>query len=146
MAGVIFSACVAFLIMPTTACVREALPLRAAEGCPAMTGVTSVQILLPPGAPFRKNSYRLTDPEAVRRVVEFVNLRRDVSPATADVPSTPKLRATFYDGYHVVGVFGIGDNVFYFQCTSLSETTRGTRPASIAEIAEFRMLTTPPNQ
>ena len=109
-----------------------------------MTAVTSVQILLPPGAPFRKNAYRITDPNAVRRVVDFVNLRRDISPPAADDPPSPKLRALFYDGERTAGVFGATGETFYFQCTELSKTTRGTRPATAAEMSEFQLLIAPP--
>jgi len=75
-----------------------------------------------------------------------VNPRRDVLPSGAEVPPTPKFRAIFYEGSNVAGIFGAGDSNFYFQCTSLSETVRGTRPASIAETGEFQLLITPPSQ
>lgn len=133
-------------LLATTACVRESEPPAPSGICPAMTGVTSVQILLPPGAPFRKNAYRITDPDAVRRVVDFVNLRRDVAPSSADEPPSPRLRAMFYDRGRVLGVFGVAEGTFYFQCTSLSVTIRGTRQASMPETSEFQQLIAPPAQ
>jgi hypothetical protein len=111
-----------------------------------MTSITSVQILLPPGtAAPRKNAYTITDPEAVRRLVDFVNQRRIVSPPSADIPSYPRLRATFYDGYHHVAIFGSGSGMFYLQCAANSETKRGARYASAIELDEFEMLAAPPN-
>jgi hypothetical protein len=71
-----------------------------------------VQVLLPPGtAPVGKGAYRLTDRETVRRLVDFVNLRKNVSPPSADTPPTPRLRATFYDGTRNLGIFGSGARV-----------------------------------
>src|SRR5579864_8428239 len=118
-----------------TACVPSASPsLRlepseSSDACSAITTATSVQILLPPGtAPVGKGAYRLTDPETVRRLVDFVNLRKNVSPPSADTPPTPKLRATFYSEGRNVAIFGSGPGVFYLQCG----TVRGTRHASAA--------------
>lgn len=131
-----------------TACVPSAAPsLRvepseSSDACSAITTATSVQVLLPPGtAPVGKGAYRLTDPETVRRLVDFVNLRKNVSPPGADTPPTPKLRATFYDGTRTVGIFGSGARVFYLQCG----TVRGTRYASAAETTEFEMLSVRPS-
>jgi hypothetical protein len=135
-------------ILLMTACVPSAAPsLRgeppeSADACSAIATATSVQVLLPPGtAPVGKGAYRLTDPDAVRRLVDFVNLRRNVSPPTADTPPGPKLKATFYSGTRRVAIFGSGSGVFYLQCG----TVRGTRYASAAETAEFEMLTARPN-
>jgi hypothetical protein len=131
-----------------TACVPSAAPSLRVEpsqswdACSAITTATSVQVLLPPGtAPVGKGAYRLTDPETVRRLVDFVNLRKNVSPPSADTPPTPKLRATFYDGTRTVGIFGSGPGVFYLQCG----TVRGTRYASAAETTEFEMLSARPS-
>jgi hypothetical protein len=136
------------LIPLMTACVPSAAPsLRvepseSADACSAITTATSVQVLLPPGtAPVGKGAYRLIDPETVRRLVDFVNLRKNVSPPSADTPPTPRLRATFYDGTRNVGIFGSGAGVFYLQCG----TVRGTRYASVAETTEFEMLSARPN-
>jgi hypothetical protein len=134
-------------LLLTTACVPNAAPSlgfessEPADVCPAITTVTSVQILLPPSAAPRKNAYLITDPEAVRKLVAFVNLRRNASPPSADTPPTPKLRATFYYGSRNVAIFGSGTGVFYLQCG----TARGTRYASAAEITEFELLIAPPN-
>src|ERR1700690_4449136 len=65
----------------------------ASDACSAIASATSVQVLLPPGsAAPGKGAYRLTDPEAVRRLVNFVNLRRSVSAPSADTSPTPKLK------------------------------------------------------
>ena len=134
-------------ILFMTACVPSAAPSLRVEpsesfdACSQITTATSVQILLPPGtAPVGKGAYRLTDPEAVRRLVDFVNLRRNVSAPGADTPPDPKLKATFYDGTHNVAIFGSGAGVFYLQCG----TVRGTRYASAAETTEFEILTAQP--
>lgn len=131
-----------------TACVPSAAPSLhlepsdSSDACSAITTATSVQVLLPPGtAPVGKGAYRLTDPETVRRLVDFVNLRKTVSPPSADTPPTPKLRATFYDGARNVGIFGSGAGAFYLQCG----TVRGTRYASAAETTEFEMLSARPS-
>lgn len=141
-------ASILFAMFVMTACVPSATPsLRvepsaSADACSAITSATSVEVLLPPGtAPMGKNAYRLTDPESVRRLVDFVNLRRDVSPPIADTPPGPKLRAIFYNGTRHVAIFGPGQGIFHLQCG----TVRGTRYASATEIAEFQMLIAPPN-
>jgi hypothetical protein len=109
--------------------------------CSEITAATSVQVLLPPGSvALGKNAYRFTDPDAVRRLVDFVNPRRNVSPPSADQALWPTVKVTFYNGSHNVGIFGSGTGVFYFQCG----TVRGVRPASPAELAEFQMLIAPP--
>lgn len=130
-------------ILLTTACVPNAAPsLRSeppesSDACSAITTATSVQILLPPGtAPVGKGAYRITDPDAVRRLIDFVNLRRSVSPPSADTPPYPKLKATFYCGSRNVAIFGSGSGVLYLQCG----TVRGTRYASAGELAEFQLL------
>jgi len=135
-------------ILLMTACVPNAAPsLRvepseSSDACSEISTATSVQVLLPPGtAPVGKGAYRLTDPEAVRRLVDFVNLRKNVSAPSADTPPTPRLRATFYDGTRNVGIFGSGAGVFYLQCGRV----RGTRYASAAETTEFEMLSERPN-
>ena len=113
------------------------------DACSASTSATSVQVFLPPGsAAPGKGAYRLTDPQAVRRLVDFVNLRRSVSPPSADTPPTPKLKTTFYNGYHHVAIFGSGAGVFYLQCGT---TVRGTRYASATEEAEFEFLIARPD-
>jgi len=128
--------------LPNAALSLRVEPSESADACSEITTATSVQILLPPGtAPVGKGAYRLTDPEAVRRLVDFVNLRRNVSPPSADTPPTPRLRATFYNGIRHMAIFGSGAGVFYLQCG----TVRGTRYASAAETTEFEMLTAPPN-
>ena len=137
-------------IVFTTACApNETAPpsLRleqpeSSDACTALTATTSVQILLPPApASAGKGAYLLTDPEAVRRLVDFVNLRRNVSPPSADTPPAPRLSATFYYGARNVATFGSGAGVFYLTCG----TVRGTRSASAAETAEFEMLTARPS-
>lgn len=148
--GRVFRASLAVLLSSfffMTACGPDAAPSLAlgpqeqSDLCSEITTATSVQILLPPGtAPFGKGAYRITDPKAVQRLVDFVNPRRSVSPPTADTPPWPDLKATFYRGYHNVGIFGTGRGVFYFQCG----TVRGTRYASAAETSEFEMLIAPP--
>ena len=112
-----------------------------------MTTITSVQIFLPPGtAPFGKNSYRISDPTAVSKLVAFVNMRREVSPPSADTPPSAGLNATFYDDSNVVLLFGSGPGTFYVQCGSLSEVLRGTRDASAVETEEFQQLIARPKR
>jgi hypothetical protein len=126
-----------------TGCAPNAAPSLPAEtsetsdACSAITTATSVQVLLPPGttAP-RKNAYLITDPLAVRRLVDFVNLRKSVSPPIADTPPSPKLRATFYYGGTNMAIFGTGAGVFYLQCGA----ERGSRYASASELSEFELL------
>jgi hypothetical protein len=109
--------------------------------CSEITAATSAQVLLPPGSvALGKNAYRFTDPDAVRRLVDFVNPRRNVSPPSADQAPWPTVKVTFYNGHHNIGIFGSGTGVFYFQCG----TVRGVRSASPAELAEFQMLIAPP--
>jgi hypothetical protein len=148
-ASIAFAAIVFVSMLSTSACVRDPLPSVPSEPpgtCPAMTTITRVQILLPPGsAALRKNAYNITDPQTVRHLVDFVNQRRIVSPPGADIPPYPKVRATFYDGHHHVAIFGSGSGIFYLQCTANSQTNRGTRYASAIEMDEFEMLAAPPN-
>jgi hypothetical protein len=134
-------------IMTMTACtpneVKSLIPgqSESSDLCSEITATTSVQVLLPPGSvALGKNAYRFTDPDAVRRLVDFVNPRRNVSPPTADQAPYPSVKVTFYSGTRNVGIFGSGTGVFYFQCG----TVRGTRYASAAELAEFQMLTARP--
>jgi hypothetical protein len=142
-----------FLAMPvllsilfTTACVPDTASERSepseSDACSALPSATSVQILLPPGITVqRKSSYLITDPQAVRRLIDFVTQRKTVTPPSVDTPPTPKLRAIFFNGARHVAIFGTGSGVFYLQCG----TVRGTRYASAAETAEFQMLITPPD-
>jgi hypothetical protein len=135
-------------IVLMTACAPNAVPplslepSASSDACPAIASATSVQVLLPPGTtPLGKSAYLITDPERVRKLEAFVNLRRNVSPAIADTPPSPKLRATFYYGGTHVAIFGSGPGVFYLQCG----TVRGTRSASPGEIVEFEYLIAPPD-
>src|SRR5271165_6310006 len=102
------------------ACAPNAAPSLPAEmseqsdACSTITTATSVQILLPPSpTALRKTAYLITDPATVRRLGDFVRLRKNVSPPSADTPPSPKLRATFYYGSQNVAIFGSGAGVFY---------------------------------
>jgi len=120
----------------------SAQPSEPADPCAAITSPTRVQVLLPPGSvPLHKNAYLLTDPAAVKKLIAFINLRRDVSPRSADTPTSPTIKVMLYGGSHSIAVFGESPGVFYFQC----EDVKGTRYASATESAEFEMLITPPN-
>lgn len=113
------------------------------DPCSSITTAASVQILLPPGTvPLHKNAYLITDPSAVRQIVNFVNQRRIVGPYRAETPLTPKVRATLYDdARRTVGIFGAGDGIFYLQCG----TIRGIRYASAPELADFQGLIAQPS-
>lgn len=112
------------------------------EACPGITGATSVRILLPPGTvPLHQNAYLLSDPGAVRQLVNFVNLRRNVDPLSAETAPYPTVKATFYYGDRNVGIFGSGGGFFYLQCG----TTRGARQADAAGLEEFQRLIARPN-
>lgn len=120
----------------------SAQPSESPDPCAAITSPTRVQVLLPPGSvPLHKNAYLLTDPAAVKKLIAFINLRRDVSPRTADTPPSPTIKVMLYGGGHSIAVFGEGPGVFYFQCG----TVKGTRYASAVELAEFEMLIAPPS-
>jgi len=125
-------------ILITTACLTYEVPGGpSTETCPAITEVTSVLVLLPPGVTVKgKNSYRLTDPDALGRLTAFVNQRREAAAIDADTAPYPKLRAIFYNGYKILAVFGPGPDVFYFQCGR----QRGTRHATQSELEQFRHL------
>jgi len=147
MSRVLLASLALIFLALTAACAPNATPSLPAEtseqsdACSAITTATSVQVLLPPGTTaLRKNAYLITDPEAVRRLVDFVNLRKNVSPPIADTPPSPKLRATFYYGSTNVAIFGTGAGVFYLQCGAV----RGTRYASASELSEFELLIAPP--
>jgi hypothetical protein len=148
MCRVLHASLATILLVLTAACAPNTVPSLPAEtseqsdACSAIITATSVQVLLPPGttAP-RKNAYLITDPGAVRRLVDFVNLRKNVSLPSVETPPSPKLRATFYYGSRGVAIFGSGTGVFYLQCG----TVRGTRYASALELAEFEMLIAPPD-
>src|SRR5579864_5951961 len=136
-------------ILFTTACVPNAnqslLPAlpQTSDACSSITTATSVQILLPPGSvPLHQNVWLITDPAAVRQLVNFVNQRRDVHTPSAETPLTPKIKATLHnDAHRTVGIFGTGDGIFYLQCG----TTRGIRYASAPELAEFQGLIARPS-
>jgi len=111
------------------------------EACPALVSPSKVQVLLPPGAPFGKTAYLISERTAMQRLITFVRLRQDVSAASADTPPTPHLRVLIW-GERSTAVFGSGAGVFYFQCGNI----QGTRYASAGESAEFEMLIADPNQ
>jgi|SRR5579863_989486 hypothetical protein len=141
------------VVSVSTACAPSATQIlsldqsEAPAACPAITTATSVMIILPPGsAPYGKGAYRLKDREAIGRLSTFVNLHRNVEPPSADTPPYPSLKATFYEGYHTVAIFGSNPGFFYLQCSKDSKTVRGARPASAGEQAEFEMLITRPEQ
>jgi len=137
-------------ILFTTACVPNAkqslLPAlpQTSDACSSITTATTVQILLPPGSvPLHQNVWLITDPAAVRQLVTFVNLHRDVSPYRAETPLSPKIKATLHnDAHRTVGIFGAGDGIFYLQCG----TMRGIRSASAPELAELQGLIARPAQ
>jgi hypothetical protein len=119
----------------------SAQPSESPDPCAAITSPTRVQVLLPPGSvPLHKNAYLLTDPAAVNKLIAFINLRRDVSPRSADTPPSPTAKVMLYGGSHSIAVFGSGPGVFYFQCG----TIKGTRYASATELADFEMLIASP--
>jgi hypothetical protein len=147
MSRLLLASLASILLVVSAACAPNAVPSLPGEtseqsdACSAIATATSVQVLLPSSpTPVRKTAYLITDPRAVRRLVDFVNLRRNVSPPSADTPPSPKLRATFYYGSHNLAIFGSGAGVFYLQCG----TVRGTRHASATELNEFEFLIAPP--
>ena len=148
MSRVLLASLALIFVILMTSCTSSAAPTLPGEtseqsdACSAITTATSVQVLLPPGTTaLRKTAYLITDPEAVQRLVDFVKLRKNVSPPIADTPPSPKLRATFYYGSRNVAIFGSGAGVFYLQCG----TVRGTRYASAPELSEFESLIAPPD-
>src|SRR5208282_6568094 len=148
LASIVFGLITSSTIMFTTACdggPQQSLspqPSESSDPCAAITNPTRVQVLLPPGSvPLHKNAYLLTDHAAVEKLIAFINLRRDVSPRSADTPPSPTTKVMLYGGSHSIAVFGSGAGVFYFQCG----TVKGTRYASATELAEFEMLIAPPN-
>lgn len=127
----------------TTACVPNAKQLLnpgqhdSADACSELTTATRVQILLPAGSvPLHQNAYVISDPAAVRQLVDFVNLRKSVSAPGFDTPVALPVRATFYADGRNVGTFGYGPGLFSLQCGSV----RGIRRASAAESSEFQVL------
>jgi hypothetical protein len=133
----------------TTACVPNVKQLLnpsipgAADACLSIPTTTSAQILLPPGTvPLHQNVWRITDPTAVRQLVNFVNQRRDVGPYRAETPLEPKIRVSLYDDFRrTVGIFGAGDGIFYLQCG----TMRGICYASAPELVDFHGLIARPS-
>jgi len=111
------------------------------ETCPALVNPSKIQVLLPPGAPFGKTAYLISEPASVQPLISFVSLRQDVSPPSADTPPTPHIRVMIW-GERSTAVFGSGAGVFYFQCGNV----KGTRYASAGELAEFEALIANPNQ
>jgi len=147
-ASTVFGLILSATIILTTACdggPQQSLSPLASDSpdpCAAITSPKRVQVLLPPGSvPLHHSAYLLTDPAAVQRLIAFINLRRDVSPRSADTPPSPTTKVMLYGGSHSIAVFGSGPGVFYFQCG----TVKGTRFASAVELAEFEMLIAPPN-
>jgi hypothetical protein len=147
MQRVLYAAIAAILF--TTACVPNAKQLLApaipgaAEACSSIPTATSAQILLPPGSvPLHQNVWLITEPAAVRQIVNFVSQRQDVRPYRAETPLDPKIRANLYDdARRTVGIFGAGDGIFYLQCG----TMRGIRYASAPELVEFHRLIARPS-
>ncbi len=104
-------ASLASIFLVLAACAPNAAPSLPADTsgqsafCPAITTATSVQVLLPPSpTALRKTAYLVTDAEAVRRLVNFVNLRRSVSP-----PSVRHATFTATEGHFLLWQHERGD-------------------------------------
>ena len=81
-------------------------------------------------------NYNVTDPEKLRQLTDFANLRQTIVQPGLNNPSSVRVRAVFYHDYEQLGVFGLGDDFFYVTC----KDRNGTRPASAGELFEFQQF------
>jgi len=84
----------------------------------------------------QSSEHVITDPQRIRQLIDFANTRRKVSRPSLYTMPAPRENAVFYNKDEFVASIGAGTKFFFVSCANW----KGTRPASDAELREFRQL------
>jgi len=128
--------CFALLLWAPTVLENSCVPDAPVENvCPPIERAN--RVLIQGFAPdLRYVNYNVTDPEQLRRLTDFANLRQAIVQPGLNNPASVRVTATFYHGYEQLGAFGLGQDFFYVY----RKERMGTRPASGGELFEFQQF------
>jgi len=108
------------------------------ETCAPIVGATRVVVTIElAGA--QSSEHVITDPQRIRQLMEFANMRRRVSRPSLYTMPAPHENAVFYDKGDFVASIGAGTDFFFVSCAHW----KGVRSASDAELREFKRLIDP---